>query len=215
MADNKSTFEILNEINVNDKTEKKGKLTYLSWAWAWAELKKIDPLAFYTVYENERGWNYHTDNATCWVKVGVTVHYRDEADPDRVDALEHIEYLPVMDYSNKSIPLEEVTSMQVNTAIKRAMTKCIADHGLGLYLYASEDVPEADAKKTKDLNTAKDELAAFCNQYGADVAAKVWKKYKVDTMTEPEDVRNILEKYKADAEKKAKAQAKAMPEEVE
>ena len=202
-----SIFEELNKINVNDKKETKGKLTYLSWCFAWGELKKIDPLAFYTVYENERGWNYHTDNATCWVKVGVTVHYVDDNEPDRVDAVEHIEYLPVMDYNNKSIPLETVTSMDVNKAIQRAITKAIARHGLGLYIYAGEDLPEEDARKAKDLATIKDELAAFCNAYDAsgETTAKVWKKYKVDTMTEPEDVRKILDNYKAAAEKKAQA----------
>lgn len=200
-----SIFEELNKINVNDKKETKGKLTYLSWCFAWGELKKIDPLAFYTVYENERGWNYHTDNATCWVKVGVTVHYVDDNEPDRVDAVEHIEYLPVMDYNNKSIPLESVTSMDVNKAIQRAITKAIARHGLGLYIYAGEDLPEEDARKAKDLATIKDELAAFCNSYDASgkTTANVWKKYKVDAMTEPEDVRKILDKYKAAAEKKA------------
>ena len=211
-----SIFNTLNEINVNEHTEKKGKLTYLSWVWAWGELKKVDHLAFYTVYENERGWNYHTDNATCWVKVGVTVHYVDDSDPDRVDLVEHIEYLPVMDYSNKSVPLEDVTSMQVNTAIQRAITKAIARHGLGLYIYAGEDLPEADAKKARELATARDELLTFCNQYGENVAAKVWKKYKVDEMTDPEDVRKLLAKYKADAEKKAaeKSEAQNLPEEV-
>ena len=200
-----SIFEELNKINVNDKKETKGKLTYLSWCFAWGELKKIDPLAFYTVYENERGWNYHTDNATCWVKVGVTVHYVDDNEPDRVDAVEHIEYLPVMDYNNKSIPLESVTSMDVNKAIQRAITKAIARHGLGLYIYAGEDLPEEDARKAKDLATIKDELAAFCNSYDASgkTTANVWKKYKVDAMTEPEDVRKILDKYKAAAQKKA------------
>ena len=213
--ENKSTFDILNEINVNGKTETKGKLTYLSWCFAWGELKKVDPLAFATVYENERGWNYHTDNATCWVKVGVTVHYR-EAEPDRVIAVEHIEYLPVMNYKNESIPLEEVTSMHVNTAIQRAVTKAIARHGLGLYIYAGEDLPEAEKDKARDLATAKDELTAFCNQYGENVAAKVWKKYKVEKMTEPEEVYRLLDKYKADAEKKAAENAKAqeLPEEV-
>lgn len=201
-----SIFEKLNQINVNDKKETKGKLTYLSWCFAWGELKKIDPLAFYTVYENERGWNYHTDNATCWVKVGVTVHYVDDSDPDRVDLVEHIEYLPIMDYNNKSIPLESVTSMDVNKAIQRAITKAIARHGLGLYIYAGEDLPEEDARKAKDLATIKDELAAFCNAYDASgkTTATVWKKYEIDTMTEPEDVRKILDNYKAAAEKKAK-----------
>lgn len=205
MSDN--YFTKLNDINVNEKTEKKGKLTYLSWAFAWGELKKNHPDATYTVYENDRGWNYHTDNATCWVKVGVTV-----------EGIEHIEYLPVMDFNNKAIPLETVTSVDVNKAIQRALTKAIARHGLGLYIYAGEDLPEASAENVKALNDAKQALLDYCYQFDTSgaTATKVWKKYKVDAMTDPADVLAILTKYQ-EAEKKAekaKADAKTMPEEV-
>lgn len=124
-------FQILNDINVNDKTEKKNGLTYLSWAWAWGEVKKMFPDATYTIYENANGCFYHTDGKTCWVKTGVTVC-----------GIEHIEYLPVMDYKNKSIPLENVTSFDINKAIQRSLTKAVARHGLGLYIYAGEDLPE-------------------------------------------------------------------------
>lgn len=130
---NKSIFEKLNAVNVNDKTEVKNNLTYLSWAWAWAEVKKVDPKAYYRIYENPDGWFYHTDGKTAWVKTGVTV-----------DGLEHIEYLPVMNYKNKSIPLEEITSFDVNKTIQRSLTKACARHGLGLYIYAGEDLPEAE-----------------------------------------------------------------------
>ena len=126
-------FTKLNSINVNDHTEKKNGLTYLSWAWAWAEVKKLFPTAFYTIYENRDGWNYHTDGRTCWVKTGVTVN-----------GVEHIEYLPVMDYKNRSIPAESVTSFDVNKAIQRSLTKAVARHGLGLYIYAGEDLPEGE-----------------------------------------------------------------------
>lgn len=129
-----NTFETLNKINVNDKTEKKNGLTYLSWAWAWQEVKKVDPDANYTIYENTDGWNYHTDGKTAWVKTGVTV-----------GGIEHIEYLPIMDYKNKSIPLDLITSFDVNKAIQRSLTKACARHGLGLYIYAGEDLPEAEA----------------------------------------------------------------------
>ena len=66
-------FKTLNAINVNNRVEKKNGLTYLSWAWAWAEVKKAYPDAFYTIYENADGWNYFTDGRTCWVKTGVTI----------------------------------------------------------------------------------------------------------------------------------------------
>ena len=129
MSDN--YFEELNSINVNDKTETKGNLTYLSWAWAWQELKKRHPDAFYTIYENEQGWFYHTDGQTAWVKTGVSVN-----------GIEHIEYLPVMDNRNNSIPLDKITSTAVNKSIQRSLTKAVARHGLGLYIYAGEDLPD-------------------------------------------------------------------------
>jgi hypothetical protein len=131
-----SVFQKLNSVNVNEHTEEKNGLTYLSWAWAWAEVKKAYPNAQYTIYENVDGWNYFTDGRTCWVKTGVTI-----------EGLEYIEYLPVMDYKNKSIPLEQVTSMDVNKTIQRSLTKACARHGLGLYVYAGEDLPEEEQKQ--------------------------------------------------------------------
>lgn len=128
-------FTQLNAMNVSDHVEQKSGLSYLSWAWAWGELKKQHPDAFYTIYENQNGWFYHTDGRTCWVKTGVTVC-----------GVEHIEYLPVMDYRNKSIPAEAVTSFDVNKAIQRSLTKAVARHGLGLYIYAGEDLPEEQAQ---------------------------------------------------------------------
>lgn len=127
-------FTKLNDINVSEKVEKKNGLSYLSWAWAWGEIKKQYPNAQYKVYENEMGWNYFTDGRTCWVKVSVTI-----------EGLEHIEYLPVMNNSNKSIPVDNVTSFDVNKAIQRAVTKACARHGLGLYIYAGEDLPESES----------------------------------------------------------------------
>ncbi len=132
MEGKKSTFAVLNPINCNDKTEKKNGLTYLSWAWAWGIAKTYFPDANYTIYENADGWNYHTDGRTCWVKTGVTI-----------GGQEHIEYLPVMDTRNRSIPFEQVTSFDVNKAIQRSLTKALARHGLGLYIYAGEDLPDA------------------------------------------------------------------------
>ena len=131
-----SVFETLNAVNVNGHTEKKNGLTYLSWAWAWGELLKRYPDSTYTVYENAQGWNYHTDGKTCWVKTGVTV-----------EGKEYIEFLPVMDFKNRSIPAEAVTSFDVNKAIQRSLTKAVARHGLGLYIYAGEDLPEEESAK--------------------------------------------------------------------
>lgn len=130
---NENYFKQLNSINCNDKTEKKNGLTYLAWAYAWGEVKKLFPDSTYTIYENGNGWFYHTDGNTCWVKTGVTIN-----------GIEHIEYLPVMDYKNRSIPVDQVTSFDVNKAIQRSLTKAVARHGLGLYIYAGEDLPEDD-----------------------------------------------------------------------
>ncbi len=129
-------FTALANINVNGKTEKKNNLTYLSWAWAWGEIKKQHPDATYTIYENKDGWNYHTDGRTCWVKTGMMVQ-----------GIEHIEYLPVMDHRNASISADKVTSFDVNKAIQRSLTKAAARHGLGLYIYAGEDLPDDGEEK--------------------------------------------------------------------
>ena len=129
----RSAFATLSAINCNEHTEKKGNLTYLSWAWAWKMVKDNFPEASYTIYEDANGIPYFTDGKTCWVKTGVTIN-----------GLEHIEYLPIMDYNNRSIPLERVTSMDMNKTIQRSLTKACARHGLGLYIYAGEDLPEAE-----------------------------------------------------------------------
>ena len=148
----KSIFERLNKINVNEHTEKKNGLTYLSWAWAWSEVKKLFPDANYRIYENRLpdGYvvNYFTDGKTAYVKTGVII-----------DELEHIEELPVMDYRNKSIPLENITSFDVNKAIQRSLTKAVARHGLGLYIYAGEDLPESDSEiKEKEEEEEEEKL---------------------------------------------------------
>ena len=178
----KSVFDVLNAINVNEHTEKKNNLTYLSWAWAWAEVKKHYPDAYYTIYENRDGLNYHTDGRTCWVKTGVTIN-----------GLEHIEYLPVMDFRNASISYDKVTSFDVNKAIQRSLTKAVARHGLGLYIYAGEDLPEDERTATpKTSNKVKnnanlskeDRLGAAvldveaCNS--VDELTAIWHAYKAD-----------------------------------
>ena len=130
------TFKKLAALNLNDVKDQKGEgrnvLDYISWAWAWQRLHELYPTATSTIYKNAQGWNYHTDGRTCWVEVGVTV-----------EGLEFVEHLPVMDNRNHSIPANQVTSFDVNKALKRCLTKAIAAHGLGLYVYAGEDLPDA------------------------------------------------------------------------
>jgi hypothetical protein len=119
------------KINVNDHTERKGNLTYLSWAWAWAEVLKIDPTARYTVHEWADLPVCYLKNGTAMVKVSV------EIKGDIKTCL-----LPVMDNRNRSIV--DPDSFAVNTAIMRCLTKCIALFGLGLYIFAGEDLPEGE-----------------------------------------------------------------------
>lgn len=143
-SEKKSVFEILNAINVNEHIEKKNGLSYLSWAWAWAEVKKAFPNANYIIYETEAACgpvNYFTDGRTAWVKTGVVI-----------EGLEHIEELPIMDYNNRSITIDKLTSFDVNKAIQRSLTKACARHGLGLYIYAGEDLPEGESKELTEAD---------------------------------------------------------------
>ncbi len=122
------------KINVNDHIEKKLGLSYLSWAWAWAEVLKIDPTARYTVHEYDGLPLMYLKDGTGMVKVSV------EIKGDIKTCL-----LPVLDAKNKAI--ENPNSFSVNTAIMRCLAKCIAIHGLGLYIYAGEDLPEAEREE--------------------------------------------------------------------
>ena len=173
-------FEQLAGINCSDKVEKKNNLTYLSWAWAWDKLKRLHPTAFYTIYENAEGLFYHTDGRTAWVKTGVTV------DVDGA-MVEHIEYLPVMDNRNKSIPVNAVTSFDVNKAIQRSLTKAVARHGLGLYIYAGEDLPEGEEKPVSDPAFSRvDSVEVFyCDDCGGVISAT---KKRDGTMWDPKDM---------------------------
>lgn len=183
-------FIELNNINVNEKTEQKNGLTYLSWAWAWGELKKRHPDANYKVYENEQGWCYFTDGHTAWVKTSVTVN-----------AIEHIEYLPIMDNRNKSIPLEQITSFEVNKSIQRSLTKAVARHGLGLYIYAGEDLPDGVEPKKSVLS---DETQKLVKEYDVNlVSLAIYIKKDLNELTD-EDVRKAVEQKKERLEKLGK-----------
>lgn len=224
-----SVFETLSSINVNGHTELKGRLTYLSWAWAWAEVKKAYPDARYTIYENADGLFYHTDGKTCWVKTGV-----------EINGLEHIEYLPVMNNTSRSIPLESVTSTDVNKAIQRSLTKACARHGLGLYIYAGEDLPEtempedmkprinaptkpemeADAAKADEINenfnlasvepmATKEQIESIikgCDITGT-IVASIAKHYGVETLENltQEQAKEVLKRLSNKANRQADA----------
>ncbi len=189
-----SKFKELNAINVNKMTEKKGNLTYLSWAYAWQETMKVCPDMTRTVYESATGNNYHTDGKTAWVKVGITI-----------GGQEHIDYLPIMDARNAALPIEKVTSFDVNKAIQRSTTKAIGLHGLGLYIYAGEDMPD-DEKTAKapsepaiielvvgDENWAKvmNYLTANKKKGSKFIIEQLSKKYSISEATRSEINREV------------------------
>ena len=154
-----SVFETLNAVNVNGHTEKKKtggtELTYLSWPYAWAEVKKRYPEASYEVVKQENGLPYVFDS-----KVGYMVNTR-----VTIEGVTHEMWLPVMDGANKAMKSEpytyitgygqyqkektcEAASMfDVNKTIMRCLVKNLAMFGLGLYIYAGEDLPDGDASK--------------------------------------------------------------------
>lgn len=184
----KSVFETLNDINVNDKTEKKNNLTYLSWAWAWTELKKVYPDAEYEIIkygEDEKPYLFDKD-------LGYMV-----STEMTIEGITHEMWLPVMDNNNKAMKntpytyktfkyvngnkiwnkqansyemvervVNSATMFDINSAIMRCLVKNIGMFGLGLYIYAGEDLPEQEPEQqpqqqnknnyTKEMATQKD-----------------------------------------------------------
>jgi hypothetical protein len=131
------------KINVNDHTEKKGQLTYLSWAWAWAEVLKVDPAATWIVHTyGPQG----SEQPCMWIGETAMVHTSVTVNGLRRECM-----LPVMDHKNNA--LKSPDARKISDAIMRCMTKAISMHGLGLYIYAGEDLPEGEEpEKKQDLS---------------------------------------------------------------
>ena len=145
MGNTQSTFKELTSINVRDKVEKKGRFDYLSWAYAWAIVKDKYPNANRKVYESDHtGLNYFTDGNTGYVKVGITIN-----------DIEHIDYLPIMGHNNQSLSVDKITSFAVNKTIQRSTVKAIAMHGLGLSLWAGEDLADISETAPKKVTTSE------------------------------------------------------------
>ena len=147
-------FDELFKLNVNEHTEKKStgnkELTYLSWSWAWAEVKKRYPNASYEIVKFENGLPYTFDpNTGYMVYTKVTI-----------EDITHEMWLPVMDAHNcamltepytvktkySSYTVDKCTMFDVNKTIMRCLVKNLAMFGLGLYIYAGEDLPENDER---------------------------------------------------------------------
>jgi hypothetical protein len=136
-----STFTELAKINVNQHTEKKGNLTYLSWAWAVDQLLRQDDAATWE-YRFHEGKPYVQIGETCMVFCTVKAFGK-----------ERTAQLPVMDYKNKAIVTPD--AMEVNTAMQRCLAKAIALHGIGLYIYAGEDLPDGNTAATPPAPTSR------------------------------------------------------------
>ena len=140
-----SVFNKLDSIDVSKNTEKKGMFTYLSWAWAVRELLRVSPTATWRIcdydYQREGGGYerqpYMQTPAGAFVKVILTV-----------DGIDREQVHPVLDHKNKTV--EQPNAFQINTSIQRCLAKAIALHGLGLYIYAGEDLPSEPDSLTKE-----------------------------------------------------------------
>lgn len=198
MNENKSVFETLFEINVNGHIEKKKDLTYLSWPYAWAEVKKKYPNATYKIHLfGEKQLPYVFDeNVGYMVFTDVTIN-----------DLTHTMWLPVMDSANKTmkstsytyntkfkkdIPVEAATMFDVNKTIMRCLVKNLAMFGLGLYIYSGEDLPEIETEKIsiKDANILKDIIRKIDD--GEKIYNMILNRYKVKSF------RDLTQKQRSD-----------------
>lgn len=192
--DKKTTFEDIRKIDVSDHIEKKMGLSYLSWAWAWDEMKKIDETASIQIHQfvdtellSELASkqpitpeliealpmiDYKKDKAGATVKVSVTLNGRTET-----------ETLPVMNFKNKAVANPD--AMEINKAHKRCFVKALALHGLGLYIYAGEDLPQ----EPKEKEPTRQELDKEANQR---IKALYEKLKELDSSLDDEAITNKL-----------------------
>ena len=171
----KSIFQTLYDADVTGKVKKKNGLSYISWAAAWAEVKKRYPDASYHVYTCQpdpyeetiteykdgvpvmsrtvkrtpqpRPW--FDDGKSAWVEVGVTIN-----------GMEAKETYAIMDFKNNAVKAEQVTSTDANKAKMRALAKACAQWGLGLYIYEGEDMPEGVKKERTGLADARKKVVS-------------------------------------------------------
>lgn len=237
MAENKkTTFDILNAVNVNEHTETKDtgkvKLTYLSWAWAWSEVKKRFHDASYEIIKFN-GLPYVYDDKTGFM-VYTTV---------TIDGITHEMWLPVMDGNNRamldhpyevktkynSFTVQPATMFDINKTIMRCLTKNLAMFGLGLYIYAGEDLPEVsdeeivkDAKPAQaqpkaqtapvkhskdDIKSKYQELIAYCKENGYDIK-DVAKEFGLNAKSTYEEFDTALRKLIYTTSKRAQDEKK-------
>lgn len=209
-------FNKLYEVNVNDYTEKKNNLSYLSWAYAWAEAKKRFPNLTYKIHlfgEKQLPYVYD-ENTGYMVFTEITI-----------DGLTHSMWLPVMDSGNKAmknkpytydtrykkeIVVESATMFDINKTIMRCLVKNLAMFGLGLYIYAGEDLPEVQEEKKsnaddKTINLLVNEIEKY-NGQAEKIKQGILTKYKVKELSELTEAQanqtiNKLKSFKKKEEK--------------
>ena len=178
------------KVNVSEHTDKKGNLTYLSWPWAWAEILKLDPTATWEVVEFDNRPVCVMPDSTAMVKVVVTINKHSKSC-----------WLPVMDHRNKAI--KNPDAFAINTAHMRCMVKTVALFGLGLYIYAGEDLPEGDDPvipanvKVSPTEEAFKSLQPEDQLYCRQIAKRV-----IETMPDTNRVIDMLDNEGMDAEQK-------------
>ena len=169
-----TTYNELRKVSVNEHTEKKGQLTYLSWAWAWDVFKQKCPEATYEIGKNADGLPYFESHAGAMVYTKVTANGET-----------HEMWLPVMDGANKAMKREPYTystskgektveafnMFDVNKTLMRCLVKNLAMFGLGIYIYAGEDLPEADVNDFLAAIEAAGDLDELKSIYMKAVAA--------------------------------------------
>lgn len=171
-------------INVNDKTEKKSNLTYLSWAWAVDQLMRVDPHATWS-YDEPKVYGGGTMMVFCTVTAsGKSMTAQ----------------LPVMDHRNKPIP--DPDAFQINTAMQRCLAKAIALHGLGLYIYAGEDLPYEEPTPKVEPKLTAEQIQAAKEKLSA---CKTVEKLRSVFAALPEIERNVTKEF-------AQALSKSLPE---
>lgn len=189
METKKTVWQVLSQIDCNKHTEKKNGLTYLSWAWAWSIVKEKYPTANYEVVkfdgkpylaDNDLGYLIQTNVTIDGETIGMQLPVMDGANK----AQKSIDYSYKTKFGEKSV--NAATMFDVNTAIMRCLTKNLAMFGLGMYIYAGEDLPqeseEVKAEKIKVSEDAKAKLMIIAVEEMGKATTKdkinaVWAKY--------------------------------------
>ena len=184
-------FKTLAAVDCSEHTEKKGNFTYLSWTWAWSLVKSHYPTAtfekvvFHDNQNNPLPFMRDTKGNT-YVQTTVTI-----------EGESHSEIYPVLDFKNKAMPFPD--SFAVNTALQRCLVKTIAYFGLGLNIYAGEDLPVMDTEESKkewqaNVDRIKDQFGKATSTAQVD---DMWRENKVvyDKLPKKDQV-VVMEEFK-------------------